>query len=213
MNVQQTPGLQQNADLSALVNQRKDVLEAMIGQQVAGASAIWDLTADNRNRPVLVLHLRDAHKGQCEGRFSPDELRNVPHLSARLADLKAALTRVGQWLGLLDRLYADVRQWSQTLPAAYVEELPVTLHEQRSGPYEATMLRVSSNGKTMTVEPVAAWVVGADGRVDFKGVGGPFTLVYSQPAGWCYVENKPPLTFLPLDQALYLDLARACLDE
>jgi hypothetical protein len=214
MNVQQTPALQQNADLSALVAQRNDVLDAAIGQHVAGASATWDLTADSRNRPVLVLRLRDTPKGQAEGRFAPDELRNIPHLSARLGDLKAALIRVGGWLGQLERLYADIRQWSQALPAAYVEELPLTVREERSGPYEATMLRVSSNARTMTVEPVAAWVVGADGRVDLKGVGGPFTLVYSQPkGGWYHVENKPPLTFLPLDQALYLDLARACLDE
>ena len=214
MNVQQTPALQQNAELSALVGQRQDVLDAVIGQPVAGASATWDLTTDSRSRPVLVLRLHDPHKGQSEGRFAPDELRNVPHLSARLGDLKEALIRVGGWLGLLERLYADIRQWSQALPAVYVEELPVTVREERSGPYEATMLRVSSNARTMTVEPVAAWVVGADGRVDLKGVGGPFTLVYSQPkGGWYHVENKPPLTFLPLDQALYLDLARACLDE
>jgi hypothetical protein len=65
----------------------------------------------------------------------------------------------------------------------------------------------------MQVVPISAWVVGADGRVDLRVIGGPFTLLYSQrDQGWFFVQNTYPMKLSRLDQDLFLDLAEACLN-
>src|SRR5207302_1013610 len=110
------------------------------------------------------LRLRDQFNGQCSAAFAPDELRNERHLASRLQVLKGALIRVDHWLGQLQALYGNIRQWCQALPGgAYVQEEPIVMREERSGEYEASRLLISSNGQMMRVEPVALWIVGADG--------------------------------------------------
>jgi len=87
------------------------------------------------------------------------------------------------------------------------------MREERSGEYEAARLLITSNGQMMRVEPVASWIVGADGRVDLRGIGGPFTLLYSQQdGGWLYLRETLPMEMYPLTQELFLQLAEACLN-
>ena len=71
---------------------------------------------------------------------------------------------------------------------------------------------IEVGGQTMEVEPVACWVVGADGEVDLQGIGGPFYLLYIQKdGGWFYLPNSPPVVTHPLTEELFLELAEACL--
>ncbi len=212
MNVRQGPNLKQHKTYSSLVAQKNALLEGVL--DLATAEGAWELDKDNRGRPLLLLRLTDQLNGQTTAAFAPEELQNDAHLSSRLRGLKGALLHVGHWRGQLQQLFADVRRWCQGLPGgAYVQEEPMVVREERSGEYEVTRLIVSSKGQTMRVEPVALWVVGADGRVDLKGIGGPFTLLYfQQDGGWAYVQNGPPAVTMPLTEGLFLQLAEACLD-
>jgi hypothetical protein len=213
VNIDQAVNLRLNALLSTLVAQKDAVLNSVI--DVATAEGIWELGADERGRPVLTLRLRDQFNGQCSATFAPEELQNDAHLSSRLYGLKEALIRVGHWRGQIQRLFADIRQWCQNLPGgAYVQEEPIIIREERSGEYDATRLLITRDGHTLRVEPIATWIVGADGRVDLKGMGGPFTLLYSQQdGGWFYFPDTfPRVKPLPLTDALFLQLAEACLD-
>jgi hypothetical protein len=211
VDVNQTENLKQNAAYSALVAQTDPTVSAAV--DVATATASWDLATDERGRSLLVLRLRDQFNGQCSANFAPDELRNERHLASRLHALKEALIRVGHWREHLKLLFDNIRQWCPALPdGAYVQEEPILMREERSGEYEAARLLITSNGHMMRVEPVALWIVGADGRVDLQGIGGPFTLLYSQnDGGWFYLRETPPLKTYPLTQELFLELAEACL--
>jgi hypothetical protein len=212
MEIHQTASLKQNSALSELIAHIDPAVKAAV--DVATAVGTWDLAADERGRPLLVLRLRDPLNGQCSATFAPDELRNKQHLASRLHALKGALLQVGEWRKQLQQLFDNIRQWCQTLPGgAYVQEEPLVMREERSGEYEASRLIITSNGQTMRVEPVALWIVGADGRVDLRGIGGPFTLLFSQQdGGWFYLAETLPIATYPLTQELFLQLAEACLN-
>jgi hypothetical protein len=211
MVIQQTGTLQQHPTISQLVAQRNPLLEQVIGPSTA--EGVWDLTADAYGRQLLRLWLRDQESGQGTGDFAPEELKNEAHLTTRLHNLQGALQRVGRWRKRLQQLYTDIRQWCQQLPGgATIIEEPLLLREERSGQYEATRLVVTSNGQTLRVEPVASWVVGAAGRVDVKGIGGPFILLLSdENGGWFYLPDRSPINTIPLTEALFLKLAQECL--
>jgi len=208
----QTANVKKNTAYSTLVAQIDPTVRAAI--DVASAVGTWDLEADERGRPLLVLRIRDQFNGQCSAAFAPDELRHQQHLASRLHLLKGSLLRVGHWRGQLKLLFDNIRQWCQALPGgAYVQEEPIVMREEQSGENEASGLRITGNGQTMLVEPVGLWIVGADGRVDLRGTGGPFTLLYSQQGqGWFYLPNSLPLATHPLTKELCLQLAEACLN-
>jgi len=64
----------------------------------------------------------------------------------------------------------------------------------------------------MRIEPVAAWVVGADGRVDMKGTGGPLILIYRETEKrWFYFQQFPAAE-IPLTKDVFVRLAEACLN-
>jgi hypothetical protein len=211
VEIHQTPSLKQKAEYSALVAQTDQTLRATVNG--ASAVATWDLAADDRGRPLLVLRLRDDLNGQASAAFAPDELQSMRHLESRLHKLKGALVQVGHWREQLRLLFENLRLWCQALPrGADVQEELITIREERSGEYEVSRLVIRSDGQVMWVEPVALWIVGADGRVDLEGVGGPFTLLYSQQDGaWVFLRETPPLATFPLTQQLFLQLAEACL--
>jgi len=212
VDIHQTANLERNAEYSALVAQTDQSVRATV--DVATADATWDLAPHERGRPLLVLRLQDQLNGQCSAAFAPDELRSEQNMGSRLHSLKGALVRVGHWREQLRLLFGNIRQWCEALPGgAYVQEEPILMREERSGEYEAARLLITSNGQLMRVEPVASWIVGADGRVDLRGIGGPFTLLYSQQGGgWLYLRETLPMAMYPLTQELFLQLAEACLN-
>jgi len=212
VDIHQTANLERNAEYSALVAQTDQSVRATV--DVATADATWDLAPHERGRPLLVLRLQDQLNGQCSAAFAPDELRSEQNMGSRLHSLKGALVRVGHWREQLRLLFGNIRQWCEALPGgAYVQEEPILMREERSGEYEAARLLITSNGQLMRVEPVASWIVGADGRVDLRGIGGPFTLLYSQQGGgWLYLRETLPMEMYPLTQELFLQLAVACLN-
>jgi len=211
MQITQTPVLLGEPELSKRVSEATALLESTVGSKVAGASAQWDLARDDFGRSLLVLRLRDLF-GQSEGEFAPDEVSHVDHMAFRLNDLLGALHTVARWKSDLRELYDRIREWCRDLPALYIAEDPVILREMRSGSYEVTRLRINSSGRAMTVEPVGAWIVGCDGRVDLDGPAVHLRLLFHRDRGWSWVDNTLPFTLRPLTRELFLRLAEACLN-
>jgi hypothetical protein len=176
-------------------------------------TATWDVTTDRRGRILLALRLRDQTGAQSTFEFVPSEVQYHPQLVTVLDFLKEGLLHIRWWRDQLARLFANLRQWCQALPGGVsIQEEAITLREVRSGEYEVPRMVVTSNGHTMTIDPVAAWVVGADGRVDLNGIGGPLTLMYSQEKDeWYYLPHQIPVVTLPLTEDLFLKLAEECL--
>lgn len=213
MSVQQGPTLRQHAEYAPLVARAGAMVDSVIDP--VSAAGTWDLESGEGGRPRLILRLRDDAEGQASAAFDPSELTTPAHFNRRVMALRDAFLRLKRWRAEVRRLFATISEWSEALPGgASLREEPITIHEKRSGPYEMSRLVIMSGGASMSVEPVAAWVVGADGRVDLKGNGGPFTLVYSRAEGWrCVLDTFPVVKTPDLTKELFLELAHACLHE
>ena len=121
--------------------------------------------------------------------------------------MKDALLRVGEWKSNVKKLYADIRDWVG--PDTFVREETIALNEERSGRYEISKLILARGDKKTSVEPVATWVVGADGRVKIKTMDGSYTLLFfkERTGGiWKYWDRDkiPPLKLLTKELFLYL---------
>lgn len=207
----QTPALQADAANSQLVTPTYAAAQAAFSPT---ANGVWERTLDGQGRVVLRLRIAD-QGAEASADFAPEELANPAHLAKRLASLQSAVVRVGHWRGRLETLFAQIRAWAATLPggAAVVTEAPRTVREERSGEYTVSELLLHRGGAEMRVVPIAAWVVGANGRVDLLGAGGPFVLIHDETDGWQYVrERYPVVTLEVLTEGLFHQLAQACLD-
>ena len=72
-----------------------------------------------------------------------------------------------EWIGAVERLIADVEAWA-TKRGWWVhrEDKTVSDDDQRIGTYHAPMLRIQTPTARLILEPIARYVVGAEGRVD-----------------------------------------------
>jgi hypothetical protein len=211
MHIEKRSPLSQDEWLLSAVAEKDRLLETVVD---GTTTASWDLAKDEKGRPILLLDLRDQSRGEAQARFAPDELANEAHLSARLSSLKGALQRVSGWNKELEKLYADIRSWLTVWqPPPYITEETKVVVEEPSGPYHVPMLRIERGDKSMAVEPIACWVVGADGSLDLQGPGGPMTLLLmKQDGGWFWVDDRRPYKLQPLTPELFRDLAEACME-
>lgn len=132
-----------------------------------------------------------------------------------------ATASIEQWHAALDSLYDQIQIWtsdpdwlSQLGTPVEIKRNTITLHEDRSGPYDAEELILSYQGRHMKVRPKARWVVGADGRVDLIGTEGPFILLWDQARdGWFYLSDRDWMVqdLRLLDGPLFRRFAEMCL--
>ena len=136
------------------------------------------------------------------------------------------------WRRKVEDLYSTIREWASEMePTPTFATEPITIIEKWSGEYQIPRLLIRQGEDEMIVQPVARAVVGAEGRVDLKGLDGPFvlTLHESEPEppirtpkgvvrparrttkGWFWVEDRDPWGLIPLDGPFFRELAEACL--
>lgn len=200
--------LEGRPDLAGRVESQSNVVAEEIRLDMATAQ--WDSRQDERGRDLLVLHVRDPFGAEAQSEFAPAEMGNERRLRDRLRELLGAAIRVNRWRTSVRALFEQVRAWVQQHDAAVLfREENITLVEQRSGPYEMPVLHINSGGRSATLEPVACWIVGADGRVDLTGVGGQEVLVLDEAGGWYWVTDNQLGRLQPLTDALFLQLLEA----
>lgn len=73
-----------------------------------------------------------------------------------------------EWLEDLIQLFGDIREWAET-EGWEVRTKPYELTEENLGTYSAPFLIIRTPGEPVFVEPVARFVLGAQGRVDLYG--------------------------------------------
>ncbi len=131
-----------------------------------------------------------------------------------ISDATVARSDIDEWRDELSALYDRLAGWlSRMDPPPIIERETATIHEERSGPYEAPKLVITSGTEgRLEVQPVARWVVGADGRVDLIGVEGPMHLILLRDrGGWYYLPDRVTMDLQPLDETLFHRLAEAFL--
>ncbi len=208
-DIHQTAALRRETKLSKLARDASAIVQQQIDLKTA--KAIWDFRKDDRGRPVLALRVEDRFGAEATAEFAPEELRLDQHFGRRLSDMKFAALVVGKWRQQLRGLFDTFRSWLDAFkPTPFIEEGDVTLREQPSGPYAVPVMTVSLGTKKATIEPVAAWVVGANGRVDLRGPSDEFTFLL-QGEKWLWVDDRPPGRLTPLTKDIFLELIRFAL--
>lgn len=177
---------------------------------------VWEVGVDERGREQLTLRVEDWNGAQGSAVFMPAEFErsNENGLRARLQEFGEAIKRVARWRRWVKELYANVREYAaDSLPGVAFEDERCQLHEEKSGKYDMTRLILRRGNSTMVFEPVGAWIVNADGRVDVKGIGGPFTLLFVE--NWNFWSVCGPLFSrgsTPLNPDSFREMAEECLD-
>jgi hypothetical protein len=192
-----------------IVAERVAAQRGVVAEEIdlATARAEWDLRPDEHGRDLLVLRVQDPLGAEAQSAFAPVELENEGHLRSRLHDLLGAALRINRWRQNLVALYQKVQAWvGEDRPAAFVRENAVTLDEERSGPYHVAALEIAAGGRSARLEPIAAWVVGADGRVDLVGPGGREVFVVDDRRGWFWVGDRQPNRLQTLTSQLFVQL-------
>lgn len=203
-----TEALQGRPDLASRVESQADVVAEEIDLKTATAQ--WDFRQDERGRGLLVLHVRDPSGAEAQSEFAPAEMANERRLRDRLSELLEAALHVNRWRTRVRDLFEQVRVWVQQHEVGVLfHEDKTTLTEQRSGPYEIPVLYINSGSRSATLEPIACWIVGADGRVDLTGVGGREVLVLDEVGGWYWVTDNQLGRLQPLTEELFLQLLEA----
>ena len=178
------------------------------------AEATWELNGVE-GKPNLILQLRDPAGYNSSGTFAVHEFKSEAALVSRLGELGMALKHVAEWRKTVDTLFTRIRPWCFALPGepAVCKNVNVVA-EQASGEYLVQELYVVRGEDLMVITPVAAWVIGWDGRVDMYGSGDRCILEYKrQTNSWFHVPNYLPYRTLPLDESLFRELAAACFDD
>jgi len=207
--ITQTDRLQSNQSLSTLVASKNAVLCEEVN--LATAKAQWDLRQDEKQRPLLQLHITDAFRGEANKPFAPTELEAhyESHFRERLHNMKGAMLRIGEWRGRVDEFLKQIEVWSAGLSSPVIldhEELLV--NEDQSGPYSIQSLKIRRGDRSVWVWPIATWVVGAEGRVDFVGVAARRTIV-RDANGWQVVPIDYKSNLYPFDQNAFEEIVQA----
>jgi hypothetical protein len=139
------------------------------------------------------------------------------------------------FLAKVNHLLSDIEEWSRSAGLATSQE-EISITEEACGTYKTRKLLIQSTtgARLAEVIPISAWVLGANGRVDLKGIfdtiilvdldaGGPtltstittgnhqethtrhFYRGIDEP-GWYWIESKVSGRGHKLSRELFLDL-------
>src|SRR5687767_1737532 len=72
-----------------------------------------------------------------------------------------------EWLDTLRQLFAQTSDWISA-QNWWFEEDTKTIRENELGTYDAPVFRIRTQTSRLVLEPVARYVIGADGRVDLE---------------------------------------------
>lgn len=145
-------------------------------------------------------------------------------------------SRQDEYISRLKKLYAAVETWTKDTDLGVLQGT-IELDEEVPGRYEAPTLTIQdSQGKQLAaLEPVGAWIIGAEGRVDMSGPLNRESLVYMakggpqftakatdadksveehttplfrgvNEAGWYWIERWRPSRAHRVDEELFMDL-------
>ena len=121
---------------------------------------------------------------------------------------------IEEWKAEVGQFLSRAETWLNEMDIPFqIERRPITINEQRSGPYDTEEMVVVTSLHHLTVKPIARWVGGGRGRVDLLGGGGRFIFIDDRErGGWNYLAERPIGHLYPLDGDLFRLLVASCLE-
>lgn len=118
------------------------------------------------------------------------------------------------WLADIQSFYARVKQWlhepiSEKLLS--IKEGVADINEEHLGPYQAPALFISTEWSSVSLVPVARFVVGAQGRIDMKstqGLGAILLHLEEADGKHWFLLDKQKMERLRIDEKLYQSLLK-----
>lgn len=134
----------------------------------------------------------------------------IERLRAMRAEPEESGPIVSTWQGEVSRLYDMIGGWLKP----YVDDGGIelkrqakTAYEERTGSYDIDQLDIDVGDETVRLDPAAAIVIGARGRIDMShlGSGDPLILVLTGPDGqdWNVVDRSAGRTLTPLTKETF----------
>ena len=117
-------------------------------------------------------------------------------------------TKKNEWIENVAGLYERVRTWLEPLEKENVLSYrtePVTLQEEPIGSYEVDALTILIGKQRVVFQPKGTLIIGAEGRVDIRGLRAVRTLLCSDGL-WSVVERAPRLKVLPFTEDSFQDI-------
>lgn len=119
------------------------------------------------------------------------------------------------WLSALDKLFRKIRSW---LAEAEKEKLikvsieKVNHIEESLGALQVPRMTLTVDHKTITLEPIGATIIGADGRVDMVTTKGTYIFLYlADQNKWVHGSGTRPSEFHELTEKIFTDLLKRAL--
>jgi hypothetical protein len=91
--------------------------------------------------------------------------------------------RKAWWLGKINSLYDEVKQWLGPLISdgtVIIKDVTVDIDEEGIGSYEASSLEISVGSEVVKLEPIGTIIIAALGRVDLIGDDGSVMILLEQ---------------------------------
>lgn len=173
------------------------------------ATVLWDIHVDEHGREILYLdvcHGQDEEMGEGRIALDPRSLEDEVLFRSKLHEVMDAADRIRLWRTALEKFYAEVQVWmARRSPPPKIRRTGVRIVEERSGDRHDTpglILDFGGEGEEVRLQPVAAWVIGADGRVDLVGPGDRHIIVLRDNR-WYWVNERPKTADEEINERLF----------
>jgi hypothetical protein len=123
--------------------------------------------------------------------------------------------RQKEWLSALDKLFLKIRSWlaeaeKENLIKVSIEQ--VNHIEESLGTLQVPRLTLTVDHKTITLKPIGATIIGADGRVDLVTTKGTYMFLYlAEQSKWVHGSGTKPSEFHELTEKVFTDLLKRAL--
>lgn len=125
------------------------------------------------------------------------------------------IQRQKAWLVALDKLFQKIRSWlaeaeREKLIKVRIEKVHHT--EESLGTFEVPRLTLTVDHKTITLKPIGATIIGADGRVDMVSTKGTYLFLYlAEQDTWVHGSGTSPSEFQELTEKVFTDILKRAL--
>ena len=96
-----------------------------------------------------------------------------------------------KWISEIEEFFSMIKRWlNDSINKGLIDlkEKEIEISEENLGTYKTKSLQIFFENKKVEFVPIGKLVIGAEGRIDIKFVGGRYILLYDN--GWKYLDES-----------------------
>jgi hypothetical protein len=111
-----------------------------------------------------------------------------------------------EWVAAIDGLFAEVEAWAKK-EEWLVQRTRKTVDEDRLGSYEVPVLTLQTSAGPLILEPIARYIIGAEGRIDLCAFPSFESAIIVRTDGHWRFASVPPSSDRPWSKEAFLEIA------